>query len=191
MAETLSLYVENKAGVLARVAGVLSARGFNIDSLTVAKSMDPGFSLMTVVVDVPETLTEQVIKQLSKLINVITVTHVSEAATVEREMVLVKVSLPDEIRTRLLQEAEIFRARVVDSAPGSFTLEATGDSDKLEAFLRVMATFGRVEIARTGLVAMPRGAAKATLTRNGGAKIAPAQVGTRSYELPAGGPILI
>ena len=118
MPHTLSLYVENKSGVLARVAGVLSGRGFNIDSLTVAKSLDPGFSLMTVVVDVPDSLTEQVIKQLSKLINVITVTCVSESPAVVREMVLVKVSLPDEMRSHLLREAEIFRARVVDSAPG-------------------------------------------------------------------------
>ena len=131
------------------------------------------------VVDVPDSLTEQVIKQLSKMINVITVTNVSEAAAVEREMVLVKVNLPDEVRPRLLQEAEIFRARVVDSAPGSFTLEATGDSDKLEAFLRVIAAYGRLEVARTGTVAMARGAAKAASTRNGAPKAA------------AGGPILI
>src|ERR1700719_1444972 len=117
----LSLYVENKSGVLARIAGVLSARGFNIDSLTVAKALDPGFSLMTVVVGVDDLLAEQVIKQLSKLINVVTVTNLSEAPSVEREMVLVKVSLPEEMRHRLLQEAEIFRARVVDSSPGSYT----------------------------------------------------------------------
>ena len=108
MPHTLSLYVENKSGVLARVAGVLSGRGFNIDSLTVAKSLDPGFSLMTVVVDVPDSLTEQVIKQLSKLINVVTVTHISDAPAVVREMVLVKVSLPDEMRSHLLQEADLF-----------------------------------------------------------------------------------
>ncbi len=179
MPHTLSLYVENKSGVLARVAGVLSGRGFNIDSLTVAKSLDPGFSLMTVVVDVPDSLTEQVIKQLSKLINVITVNHISEGPAVVREMVLVKVFLPDEMRSRLLQESEIFRARVVDSAPGSFTLEATGDSDKLEAFLGVIAAYGRLEVARTGTVAMPRGAARTSSARNGSPKVA------------AGGPILI
>ena len=121
---------------------------------TVAKSLDPGFSLLTVVVDVPDSLTEQVIKQLSKLINVVTVTHVSDSPAVVREMVLVKVSLPDEMRSHLLREAEIFRARVVDSAPGSFTLEATGDSEKLEAFLGVIAAYGRLEVARTGTVSV-------------------------------------
>ncbi len=178
MASTLSLYVENKSGVLARVAGVLSARGFNIDSLTVAKSLDPGFSVMTIVVGVDEALVEQVIKQLSKLINVITVTNLSEAPSVEREMALVKVTLPEESRHRLLQEAEIFRARVVDSSPGSYTLEATGDSDKLEAFLRVVESYGRLEIARTGAVAMQRGTTKPAASRNGTVKA-------------AGGPILI
>jgi acetolactate synthase-1/3 small subunit len=179
MALTISLFVENKSGVLARVAGVMAARGFNIDSLTVAKAIDPGFSLMTVVVDVEERLVEQVIKQLGKLINVITVTNLSEAPSVEREMALVKVSLPDEMRPRLLQEAEIFRARVVDSSPGCYTLEATGDSDKLEAFLRVIEAYGRLEVVRTGAVAMLRGLPKASSARNGGSKAV------------AGGPILI
>jgi acetolactate synthase-1/3 small subunit len=109
----------------------------------------------------------------------VTVTHVSESPAVVREMVLVKVSLPDEMRSHLLRESEIFRARVVDSAPGSFTLEATGDSEKLEAFLGVIAAYGRLEVARTGTVAMPRGAARAASSRNGSPKVA------------AGGPILI
>jgi acetolactate synthase-1/3 small subunit len=175
----LSLFVENKSGVLARIAGVLSARGFNIDSLTVAKSLDPGFSLMTVVVDVDPSLVEQVIKQLGKLINIVTVTNLSEAPSVEREMLLVKVSLPDDMRHRLLQEVEIFRARVVDSSPGSYTLEATGDSDKLEAFLRVIGTYGHLDIARTGTVAMLRGQSK-TLT-----------VRAKELKVASGGPILI
>jgi len=185
MARTLSIYVENKSGVLARVAGVLSARGFNIDSLTVAKSLDPGFSLMTVIVDVDPSLVEQVIKQLSKLINVITITNLSDAPAVEREMVLVKVSLPDEMRARLLQEAEIFRARVVDSSPGSYTLEATGDSDKIEAFLRVIEAYGRLEIARTGTVAMLRGASRGT------SKPASTRDGLTTQKVASGGPILI
>ena len=190
MPQTLQLYVENKTGVLARVAGVLSARGFNIDSLTVAKSLDPGFSLMTVVVDVEDHLVEQVIKQLSKLINVITVTNLSQAPAVEREMVLAKVHLPDEKRARLLQEAEIFRARVVDSSPGSYTLEATGDSDKLEAFLRVIESYGRVEIARTGAVAMQRGL-KAGSTRNLNNANASAQACLNGGKVAVSGPILI
>src|SRR5712692_5999813 len=125
MLYTLALYVENKAGVLARVAGALSARNFNIESLTVAKSMDPHFSQMTAVVDVDEALIEQVMKQLEKLVNVVTVTNLSKAPAVQREMLLVKVYLPADSRTRLLQDAEIFRARVVDAAPDSYTLEVT------------------------------------------------------------------
>lgn len=182
MLYTLALYVENKSGVLARIAGVLSARGFNIDSLTVAKSLDEHFSQMTVVVDVDESLIEQVMKQLGKMVNVVTITNLSEAPAVQREMLLVKVYLPADMRTRLLQEAEIFRARVVDAAPDSFTLEVTGDSDKLEAFLRVLEHYGRLEIARTGTVALLRGMTASS--RNGnGAKVA--------SNVPQGGPILI
>ena len=180
MLYTLALYVENKSGVLARVAGALSGRGFNIDSLTVAKSLDAHFSQMTVVVDVDPSLIEQVMKQLSKLVNVVTVANLSEAPAVEREMLLVKVYLPADMRTRLLQEAEVFRARVVDAAPDSYTLEATGDPDKLEAFLRVLEHYGRLETARTGTVALLRG--MNVNSRNGnGAKGA----------VPQGGPILI
>lgn len=164
MLQTISLYVENKAGVLARVAGLLSARSFNIDSLTVAKTFDPHFSQMTIVVDVDEALVEQVVKQFSKLINVVQVVNLSEAPSVERELALVKVHLPEEMRARLLQEAEIFRARVVDASPDSYTLEVTGDSEKLEALLRVLQNYGRIEVARTGAVALPRGAAA---SRNG------------------------
>jgi acetolactate synthase-1/3 small subunit len=164
MLQTISLYVENKAGVLARVASVLGARNFNIDSLSVAKTVDPHFSQMTIVVDVDEALTEQVEKQLSKLINVIQVVNLSQVPSVEREMALVKIHLPSEMRARMLQEAEIFRARVVDACPDSYTLEVTGDTEKLEALLRVLEHYGRVEVARTGAVALPRGT---TAARNG------------------------
>jgi acetolactate synthase-1/3 small subunit len=180
MQQTISLYVENKAGVLARIAGLLSARGFNIESLTVAKALEPGFSLMTVVVDVEEALAEQVFKQLSKLVNVVQAVDLTPMASVQREMMLVKVYVPDEMRSRLLQEAEIFRARVVDAAPGSFTLEATGDSEKLEALLRVLEAYGRLEMARTGTVALVRGTAT---SKNGNSAKAARQ--------PKGGPILI
>lgn len=182
MLYTLALYVENKSGVLARVAGALSARGFNIDSLTVAKSLDPHFSQMTVVVDVDPSLIEQVMKQIGKLVNVVTVNNLSQAPAVQREMLLVKVYLPADMRTRLLQEAEIFRARAVDSAPDSYTLEITGDSDKLEAFLRVLEHYGRLEIARTGTVALLRGMPVASRNGNGA---------RASVSQPQGGPILI
>lgn len=178
MLQTISLLVENKAGVLSRVAGVLSARGFNIESLSVAKTLDPHFSQMTVVVDVDDALRPQVMKQLNKLINVVQAVDLSQVPAVQREMALVKVHLPHEMRARLLQEAEIFRARVVDASPDSYTLEVTGDTEKLEALLRVLEHYGRVEVARSGVVALGRGA---RASRNGGfvktAQQAPAQAG--------------
>ncbi len=165
MPQTLSVLVENKAGVLARIAGLFSARGFNIECLTVAKTMDPAFSRITMVVDVEEKLREQVLKQLNKQINVIQVLDLSLAPAVQRELALIKVHVPHELRSRLLQEAEIFRARVVDAHPASITLELTGEGDKLQALLRVLEHYGRVEMVRGGMVALPRGAAG--LSKNG------------------------
>jgi acetolactate synthase-1/3 small subunit len=175
MPQTLSVLVENKSGVLARIAGLFSARGFNIESLTVAKTMDPKFSRITMVVDVAEETREQVLKQLNKQVNVIQVLDLTDTPAVQRELALIKVHVPHEMRSRLLQEAEIFRAKVVDAAPGSITLEVTGDGDKLEALLRVLEHYGRVEMARTGAVALPRGVA--SLPRNGGGRVAMVGVG--------------
>jgi len=175
MPQTLSVLVENKSGVLARIAGLFSARGFNIESLTVAKTMDPKFSRITMVVDVAEETREQVLKQLHKQINVIQVLDLTDTPAVQRELALIKVHVPHEMRSRLLQEAEIFRAKVVDAAPGSITLEVTGDGDKLEALLRVLEHYGRVEMARTGAVALPRGAA--SLPRNGSSRLSMVGVG--------------
>lgn len=169
MPQTLSVLVENKAGVLARIAGLFSARGFNIECLTVAKTLDPAFSRITMVVDVEEKLREQVLKQLNKQINVIQVLDLSQMPSVERELALVKVHVSHELRSRLLQEAEIFRARVVDAHPGSITLEMTGDGDKLQAMLRVLEHYGRVDMVRSGAVALPRGG---SATKNGGVKTA-------------------
>lgn len=168
MPQTLSVLVENKSGVLARIAGLFSARGFNIESLTVAKTLDPAFSRVTMVVDVEEKLREQVLKQLNKQINIVQILDLTDSPSVRRELALIKVHVSHELRSRLLQEAEIFRARVVDAHPGSITLEMTGDGDKLEAFLRVLDHYGRVEMVRTGVVALPRGAAVA---KNGSAKV--------------------
>lgn len=167
MPQTLSVLVENKSGVLARIAGLFSARGFNIESLTVAKTMDPALSRITMVVDVEEKTREQVLKQLNKQINVIQVLDLTHTPAVQRELALVKVHVSHELRSRLLQEAEIFRARVVDASPGSIALEVTGDGDKLQAMLRVLEHYGRVEMVRSGAVALPRGAA---LTKNGTGK---------------------
>jgi acetolactate synthase-1/3 small subunit len=164
MRQTLSVLVENKSGVLARIAGLFSARGFNIESLTVAKTMDPSFSRITMVVEVEKETREQVLKQLNKQINVVQVIDLTEAPAVERELALIKIHVPHDLRSRLLQEVEVFRAKVVDSAPGSITVEVTGEGDKLEAMLLVLEQYGRVDMVRTGTVALPRGAASA---RNG------------------------
>jgi acetolactate synthase-1/3 small subunit len=173
--QMLSVLVENKSGVLARIAGLFSARGFNIESLTVARTMEPGFSRVTMVVDVAEETREQVLKQLNKQINVVQVLDLTDQPAVQRELALIKVHVPHDLRSRLLQEAEIFRARVVDAAPGSITLEVTGDGDKLEAMLRVLEHYGRVEMARTGAVALPRGVSAPS--RNGNGRITCVGVG--------------
>ena len=117
MAQTLSVLVENKSGVLARIVGVFSARGFNIESLTVARTPDPGLSRITMVVDVEDKTREQVLKQLNKQVNVVHVLDFSKMPSVQRELALIKVHVPQEQRSLLLQEAEIFRARVVDTHP--------------------------------------------------------------------------
>ncbi len=175
MPQTISVLVENKFGVLARIAGLFSARGFNIDSLTVAKTLDPAFSRVTMVVDVEERLREQVLKQLHKQINVVQVLDLTDAPSVQRELALVRIYVPSEMRSRLLQEAEIFRARVVDAAPGSVILEVTGDGEKLEALLRVLEHYGRVEMVRTGAVALARGAANTS--KNGSGRGAAVTIG--------------
>ncbi len=180
MPQTLSVLVENKSGVLARISGLFSARGFNIESLTVAKTLDPAFSRITMVVDVEDKTREQVLKQLNKPINVVQVLDLTDQPSVTRELALIKVYVPHEIRSRLLQEVEVFRAKVVDTAPGSITVEGTGDTDKLEAMLLVLEHYGRVEMVRTGSVALPRGAAKTgkeTSNGNGVGRVAALGVG--------------
>src|SRR5581483_8675585 len=142
MLQLISLLVENKPGALMRVTGVLSARGYNIESLTVARTLDPTLSRMTIKVDVDPALRSQVIKQMNKLINVLQATDLSECPAVVRDMVLLRVraSLPS--RTAILKEAEIFGARVVDSSTEGFALEATGDPEKLDEFIDVMRSYG-------------------------------------------------
>lgn len=174
MPQTLSVLVENKSGVLARIAGLFSARGFNIESLTVAKTRDPEFSRITMVVDVEQKTREQVLKQLNKQINVVQVLDLTEVPAVQRELALVKVHVGPDMRSRLLQEAEIFRARVVDAAPNSIILEVTGDGDKLDALLLMLEHYGRVDMVRTGSVAMTRGV---TASKNGNNKFAAIGVG--------------
>jgi len=164
MIQIISLLVENKPGALMRITGVLSARGYNIESLTVARTLDPTLSRMTIKVDVDPALRSQVIKQMNKLINVLQATDLSECPAVVRDMVLLRVraSLPS--RTAILKEAEIFGARVVDSSTEGFALEATGDPEKLDEFIDVMRSYGEIEVTRSGAVAVSLEAKKLRLS---------------------------
>jgi acetolactate synthase-1/3 small subunit len=154
MLQIISLLVENKPGALMRVTGLLSARGYNIESLTVARTLDPELSRMTIVVDVDPGLRQQVIKQMNKLVNVLQATDLSEGPAVRREMVLLRIRATMENRTAVLKEAEIFHARVVDSSVEGFALEATGDSEKLDEFIDVMRAYGDIQVTRSGAVAV-------------------------------------
>jgi len=154
MLQIVSVLLENKPGALLRVAGLLSARGYNIESLTVARTMDPELSRMTIVVDVEERLRSQVVKQMNKLINVLQATDLTDTPAVAREMVLVRVRTAQESRTAVIKEAEIFGARVVDSSTEGFALEATGETEKLEEFIDVMRSYGDIDVTRSGGVAM-------------------------------------
>lgn len=154
MLQVISLLVENKPGALMRVTGLLSARGFNIESLTVARTLDPTLSRMTIVVDVEPNLCRQVIKQMYKLVNVLQVSDLTTAPAVSREMVLLRVRANLDNRTAILKEAEIFAARVVDSSLDGFALEATGAPEKLDEFIDVMRAYGEIEVTRSGMVAV-------------------------------------
>ncbi len=154
MLQVISLLVENKPGALMRVTGVLTARGYNIESLTVAQTLDPGLSHMTIAVDIDPSLRSLVIKQMNKLINVLQATDLTDVRAVVREMVLIRVRAPIDKRTAILKEAEIFGARIIDSSAEGFALEATGDSEKLEEFVDVMRSYGEYEVTRSGRVAM-------------------------------------
>jgi acetolactate synthase-1/3 small subunit len=162
---TISVLVENKFGVLSRVAGLFSARGYNIESLSVGETLDESVSRMTIVVRGDEFVIEQVTKQLHKLIDVIKVSDLTDDSHVERELVLVRVNAEPQLRAEILRTADIFRARVIDVTPTSFTLEATGDEGKLEAFLELLRPMGIQEVVRTGKVAIARG--PKTRTRRG------------------------
>ena len=154
---TLSVLVENRPGVLTRVAGLFARRGFNIHSLAVGPTEHEGISRMTVVVDVDELPLEQVTKQLNKLINVIKIVELEPSASVQREMLLVKVRADVQTRTHVLETAELFRAKVIDVAPDAVTIEATGSPDKLEALRRVLEPFGIRELVQSGMVGIGRG----------------------------------
>ena len=154
MLQIITLLMENKPGALLRVTGLLSARGYNIESLTVARTLDPALSRMTIVVDVDAALRQQVIKQMNKLVNVLQANDLSESPSVCRELVLVRVRTSQESRTAVLKEAEIFGARVVDSSTEGFAIEVTGDPEKLDEFVDVMRSYGSIDVTRSGVVAV-------------------------------------
>jgi len=159
---TLSVLVENKPGVLARIAGLFSRRGFNIDSLAVGPTEHPEVSRMTVVVDVEDLPLEQVTKQLNKLVEVLKVVELDHNASVQREILLVKVRADIQTRSHILETAALFRAKVVDVATDAVTIEATGSSDKLDALLRILEPFGIRELVQSGRVAISRGSRSIT-----------------------------
>jgi acetolactate synthase-1/3 small subunit len=159
---TLSVLVENKPGVLARVSGLFSRRGFNIDSLAVGETEHPEVSRITIVVNADESPLEQVTKQLNKLVNVLKIVELDPEVSVQRELLLVKVRAERAIRSQVMETVSLFRARVVDVAADTLTIEATGTADKLDALLRDLEPYGIKEMVQSGLVAIGRGSRSIT-----------------------------
>ena len=157
MKHTLSVLVENKPGVLTRVAGLFARRGFNIDSLVVAETENHRVSRMTITVDEQDQSIEQVTKQLHKLINVLKITDLDPSGSVERELLLIKVKADAESRSAIMQIVEIFRAKIVDVSAEVLIVEMTGTREKVSAFMELLTPFGVVELMRTGRIAMSRG----------------------------------
>ena len=156
MKHTISVTVENKFGVLARVSGLFSSRGYNIDSLAVGMTQNPNISRMTIVVKGDDRILEQVIKQLDKLIDVIEVTDLKKGSYVDRELTLIKVKCNSKTRTEVLEITNAFRAKAIDIGHNTLILQITGSEEKVEAFIKLMEPFGILELARTGKVAMLR-----------------------------------
>ena len=152
MRHTIAVIVENKSGVLTRIAGLFSRRSFNIDGLSVGATDNPEYSRMTITVEGDNEVLEQVIKQLSKLINVIRVSELAPAESVERELAIIKVTADKESRSEIMQIVNIFRAKIIDVQPKSLTIEITGDEGKVEKFIELMKPFGILELTRTGKV---------------------------------------
>lgn len=158
MKHTLAVLVENQPGVLTRVAGLFSRRGFNIESLAVGVTQDPGISRMTIEVDGDERIVQQVAKQLNKLVNVIKVTDISHRDSVSRELALIKVQADPAKRASIIQLVDVFRSKIVDVSRDSMIVEISGDTDKVEALMELLKEFGIKEIVRAGKIAMTRGA---------------------------------
>ena len=156
MRHTLGVLVENQPGVLSRVAGLFSGRGFNIESLTVAETLEPNVSHITLVTTGDEMIMEQIVKQLNKLVNVIKVIDFREVKFVDREMALIKVKAEAATRAEVLRIVDIFRGKVVDVSASFYTIEVTGDEGKIQAILELLDQLGIVEVVRTGKVAIAR-----------------------------------
>ncbi len=165
MQHIISVLVENKFGVLARVAGLFSGRGFNIDSLSVAPTLDPTASMMTIVTQGDDRIIEQITKQLNKLIDIIKVVDLTEKGHVERETALIKINARSEDRAEALRIADIFRARVIDSNSSTYTIEITGDVNKIEAMINLLRPLGIKELVRTGRIAIAREEVKSSAIR--------------------------
>jgi acetolactate synthase-1/3 small subunit len=165
MGHIISVLVENKFGVLSRVAGLFSGRGFNIESLSVAPALDPSMSMMTIVTSGDDRIIEQIVKQLNKLIDVIKVVDLNESEFVARETALIKVHTKPEDRAEALRITDIFRASVVDSTPTTYTLEVTGDTKKIEAIINLLLPLGIKELVRTGRVAIAREPSRTVATQ--------------------------
>ena len=156
MQHTISVLVENKFGVLTRIAGLFSGRGYNIDTLNVGPTQNPKVSRMTIVTRGDDSTIEQIVKQLKKLVNVLEVLDFRDTEYVDRELVLVKVEVDSATRAEVMQITDIFRAKIVDVQPKSLTIEISGNESKVEKFLSLMGTFGVIGLTRTGKVALLR-----------------------------------
>jgi len=162
MEHIISVLVENKFGVLSRIANLFSGRGYNIETLSVAPTLDASMSMMTIVTSGDDRIIEQIVKQLNKLIDVIKVVDLNESEFVEREMALIKVHTRQEDRAEALRIADVFRAKVVDSTPTTYTIEITGDVNKVEAAINLLQPLGIKELVRTGRVAIAREPVRST-----------------------------
>ena len=157
MQHTISVLVSNKFGVLSRISGLFSGRGFNIESLNVAETNDPNVSRMTIVTRGDDQKVEQITKQLNKLIDIIKVIDLTEESFIDREMILVKMNAEPRVREEILRIVEIFRAKVVDVSSSTYTIEITGDQGKIQGFLELLRPLGIKELVRSGRIAMSRG----------------------------------
>lgn len=157
MEHIISVLVENRFGVLAHIAGLFSGRGFNIDSLAVGETDDPSVSRMTIVVRGDDSVVEQILKQLNRLVDVISVQDLTEQSFIERELMLVKVETTTQTRSEIIEIADIFRTKIVDVQQSSITIEASGSGDKLKALLDLLTPYGIKELVRTGRIGLARG----------------------------------